>query len=170
MCSSDLANQDGPDSDDTVLGTVFAYSTGALVVDGGPMYARRVFDVTEVAAGKDNVFFAWRLQGNDEWWWGIDNVAVTGNSAAVPLLGDVNLDNVVNGLDVDPFVDKLLSGSFQNEADMNQDGVVNGLDVDPFVAAVVGSGIAAVPEPSTLALALGLTFWLAGCRGACRRN
>jgi hypothetical protein len=56
------------------------------------------------------------------------------------LLGDVNLDGVVNGLDVDPFVDVLLSGPFQAEADMNLDGVVNGLDVDPFVAAVVGSG------------------------------
>jgi hypothetical protein len=68
------------------------------------------------------------------------------------LLGDVNLDTVVNGLDVDPFVDVLLNGPFQIEADMNQDGEVNGLDVDPFVAAVVGGGVQAVPEPSTLAL------------------
>jgi hypothetical protein len=68
------------------------------------------------------------------------------------LLGDVNLDDVVNGLDVDPFVDVLLNGPFQEEADMNTDGVVNGLDVDPFVAAVVGGGVQAVPEPSTLLL------------------
>ena len=68
------------------------------------------------------------------------------------LLGDVNLDTMVNGLDVDPFVDVLLNGPFQLEADMNVDGVVNGLDVDPFVAAVVGGGVQAVPEPSTLAL------------------
>jgi hypothetical protein len=68
------------------------------------------------------------------------------------LLGDVNLDSVVNGLDVDPFVGALLNGPFQAEADMNLDGVVNGLDVDPFVAAVVGGGVQAVPEPSTLAL------------------
>ena len=68
------------------------------------------------------------------------------------LLGDVNLDGVVNGLDVDPFVDVLLNGPFQAEADMNEDGEVNGLDVDPFVAAIVGGGVQAVPEPSTLAL------------------
>jgi len=68
------------------------------------------------------------------------------------LLGDVNGDGEVNGLDVDPFVDVLLNGPYQVEADMNQDTVVNGLDVDPFVAAVVGGGVAAVPEPSTLAL------------------
>ena len=75
------------------------------------------------------------------------------------LLGDVNLDGEVNGLDVDPFVDRLLNGPNQAEADMNKDGDVNGLDVDPFVAAVVGGGAAAVPEPSTFLLyliALGL--------------
>ena len=70
------------------------------------------------------------------------------------LLGDVNLDTEVNGLDVDPFVDVLLNGPYQTEADMNEDMEVNGLDVDPFVAAVVGGGVAAVPEPSTLLLAL----------------
>ena len=38
---------------------------------------------------------------------------------------------------------------------MNEDEVVNGLDVDPFVAAVVGGGgVAAVPEPSALLLTL----------------
>jgi hypothetical protein len=80
----------------------------------------------------------------------IDNITIT-----VPdtLLGDVNFDGEVNGLEVDPFVDVLLSGPYQLEADMNEDQVVNGLDVDPFVAAVVG-GVQQIPEPSTLLLAL----------------
>ena len=50
-----------------------------------------------------------------------------------PLLGDINLDNVVNLLDVDPFVDRLLTNTFQAEADINQDQVVDLLDVVPFV-------------------------------------
>jgi hypothetical protein len=70
-----------------------------------------------------------------------------------PLLGDVNLDGEVNGLDVDPFVEVLLSGPYQPEADMNDDQVVNGLDVDPFVAAVVG-GTQQIPEPSALLLCI----------------
>ncbi len=78
------------------------------------------------------------------------NAAVGDGGGGDP--GDVNLDGVVNGLDVDPFVDVLLNGPFQDEADMNADGEVNGLDVDPFVEAVVGGGVQAVPEPSTLAL------------------
>jgi hypothetical protein len=83
-----------------------------------------------------------------------DEIQLTAESISMSLLGDVNMDSVVNGLDVDPFVDVLLNGPFQTEADMNQDGEVNGLDVDPFVAAVVGGGAAAVPEPSTLLLCL----------------
>jgi hypothetical protein len=39
--------------------------------------------------------------------------------------------------------------------DVNLDGEVNGLDVDPFVAAVVG-GAQSVPEPSTLLLCIAL--------------
>jgi hypothetical protein len=80
-----------------------------------------------------------------------------------PLLGDVNLDSQVNGLDVDPFVEILLGGGYQVEADMNEDTLVNGLDVDPFVAAVVGGGTQAVPEPSAVLLAViamaGLALW-----------
>jgi hypothetical protein len=75
------------------------------------------------------------------------------------LLADVNLDGVVNGLDVAPFVDVLLNGSYQVEADMNQDEVVNGLDVGSFVDAVVGDGFEAIPEPNTWVLTgLGTVF------------
>lgn len=45
------------------------------------------------------------------------------------LLGDVNLDGVVNLLDVQPFVNLLTGSQFQAEADINQDGSVNLLDV-----------------------------------------
>ena len=83
----------------------------------------------------------------------LDNVSIR-RAAGGPLLGDVNGDGVVNGLDVDPFVDVLLNGPYRAEADMNEDDEVNGLDVDPFVAAVVGGAATAVPEPSTLLMTM----------------
>ena len=54
------------------------------------------------------------------------------------LLGDVNLDGVVNLLDVQPFVSLIATGGFQLEADINKDGFVNLLDVSPFVQLLIG--------------------------------
>jgi hypothetical protein len=86
--------------------------------------------------------------------------------ASIPepfLLGDVNGDEAVNGLDVAPFVALVIAGTWQEEADCNYDMVVNGLDVDGFVDLVIGGGSQAVPEPSTLlatiTLLLGLLYW-----------
>ena len=47
------------------------------------------------------------------------------------LLGDVNLDGVINLLDVAPFIELLQAGDFQVEADII--GAVDLLDVVPFV-------------------------------------
>ena len=55
------------------------------------------------------------------------------------LLGDANLDGVVNLLDVQPFIELISMSGFQSEADCNQDGVVNLLDVEPFIAILSGS-------------------------------
>jgi hypothetical protein len=122
---------------------------------GGETYA-----VVMAAGGLDGTTFGSEILPDlaDGLSWSVDYSAnavtleVLGSSL---VLGDVNGDGVVNGLDVDPFVEVLLSGPYDAAADMNQDEVVNGLDVDPFVVAVVGGGAAqAVPEPSGLLLAL----------------
>ena len=54
------------------------------------------------------------------------------------LLGDVNQDEALNLLDVQPFVELLVSGNFQLEGDVNGDGVVDLLDVGPFVNLLTG--------------------------------
>lgn len=55
------------------------------------------------------------------------------------LLGDVNLDGIVNLLDIGPFVDLLTDGQYQLEADFNFDGHVNLLDVATFVDILSGN-------------------------------
>ena len=55
------------------------------------------------------------------------------------ILGDCNLDGVVNFLDITPFVRILSSGSFLEEADINQDGAVNFLDITPFLEILAGN-------------------------------
>ena len=55
------------------------------------------------------------------------------------LLGDVNLDGIVDLLDVAPFVERITTGTFQAEADINMDGSVDLLDVAPFVDLLTGN-------------------------------
>ena len=64
-------------------------------------------------------------------------IAVTTTGAI--LLGDVNTDDVVNFLDISPFIAILSAGDFQAEADVNQDGIVNFLDIAPFIGILSGS-------------------------------
>jgi hypothetical protein len=86
------------------------------------------------------------------------------------LAGDVNHDNIVNGLDVNLIATNWLhSGTLAGDA--NYDGIVNGLDVNLLASNWLntispggGSGAATVPEPSTIALAV-----LALCTIVCRR-
>jgi len=49
------------------------------------------------------------------------------------LLGDVNMDGVVNFFDISPFIGILSNNTYLEEADCNQDGVVNFLDISPFI-------------------------------------
>jgi len=55
------------------------------------------------------------------------------------LLGDVNLDSVVDFLDISPFIGQLSSGGTQAEADCNQDGAVDFLDISVFISILSGS-------------------------------
>jgi uncharacterized protein YjbI with pentapeptide repeats len=123
------------------------------------------WDGAMIAGAFDRIVTAWATE------WDTANLYTNGQvtllSAAV-LLGDVNLDGTVNGLDVDPFVDVLVHGRYQPEADMNWDGVVNGLDVD-LLFQFHSRGSQVVPEPSTLLLGL-IALSAVGVVGGCRRT
>ena len=90
------------------------------------------------------------------------------------LLGDLDGDGDVDGVDIDPFV-QILSGNlpYDPAGDFDGDGDVDGVDIDPFVGALSGSGmatsaltsLAVVPEPTTLVL-----FGLGGLAALGRRR
>ena len=63
----------------------------------------------------------------------IESFTVEIVTAAPPILGDVNLDNSVNFLDIAPFISILANGLFQAEADINGSGGVDFLDISPFI-------------------------------------
>lgn len=52
--------------------------------------------------------------------------------------GDVNLDGNVDLLDIQPFVDRILSSDFLLQADINGDGLIDLTDVAPFVRILSG--------------------------------
>ena len=54
------------------------------------------------------------------------------------LLGDANLNGVVNFLDIPAFIAVLQSGVFLAQADCDQNGVVNFLDIPAFIAILQG--------------------------------
>ena len=60
------------------------------------------------------------------------------NASAVPeaeiLLGDCNLDGVVNFLDISPFIGLLSGSDYLAQADTNEDGVVDFLDISSFIS------------------------------------
>ena len=56
------------------------------------------------------------------------------NLFSTTLLGDVNLDGVVDFLDIAPFIAVLTSRDFQAEADVDESGAVDFLDIPGFIA------------------------------------
>ena len=54
------------------------------------------------------------------------------------MLGDVNLDGVVDFFDISPFIAVLSGKGFLQEADVNQDDVVDLLDISPFLVLLLG--------------------------------
>ena len=58
-----------------------------------------------------------------------------GSSPILPptLLGDCDLNGVVNFFDITPFIDILSDETFLLEADCNEDGTVDFFDITPFI-------------------------------------
>ena len=59
-------------------------------------------------------------------------------SDSMGMLGDVDLNGVVDFFDIAPFIDLLSSQTFQFEADIDGNMVVNFFDIAPFIAILSG--------------------------------
>ena len=55
------------------------------------------------------------------------------------ILGDVNLDGVVDFFDIAPFIEVLSAAGFQAEADIDQNQAVNFFDIAPFIDILAGN-------------------------------
>ena len=62
-----------------------------------------------------------------------ESLTVTVSSMQERLLGDCNLDGVVDFFDITTFISILSSDNFFEEADCNQDGMVNFFDISFFI-------------------------------------
>ncbi len=120
---------------------VYLEFTGGTLVEGvfniGPLLApdANIITASDFAAAFPTVTFLFQIQGSQP------VLAQPINVIANPgvLLGDVNLDGVVNFLDISAFIAVLASESNQAEADCDENGIVNFLDIAPFIAILSGA-------------------------------
>ncbi|MCC7203527.1 MAG: hypothetical protein IT441_00475 [Phycisphaeraceae bacterium] len=164
----------------TVMGSdpaEYLYTDGSFNL--GQTYAYYYVEFWLCVYSEPHPYF-WLYGGRpaDEFSVAVDNVSL--EMARIPFLpGDMNLDDVVNVQDINPFVqvlgseaaykaylatrlatlglDPSLVDQVFDEVDPNQSGVINVQDINPFVALLAGSGVdaaqlAVIPEPASLSL------------------
>ena len=68
----------------------------------------------------------------------IDSISITQTFGLSVLLGDSNLDGVVDFQDIPAMIGILLSGVYLEQADCNEDGEVDFSDITPFIAILIG--------------------------------
>ena len=86
-----------------------------------------------------------------------NSYAGSGTDTDIVLLGDVNLDGVVDKDDVSPFISILMTGGFQAEADIDRNGIVNRADIQPFVEILYAPPVVSTSYASIEANATGFS-------------
>ena len=138
---------DGLENGDTVVLTVGKFTDTADSASGGFVFLDDGGDFSAMTGPTGEKFSQYTVGGGGPG--GPYNIVLTGCQVAssfgsVPActgggggcdndLGDLNGDGTVDLLDVAPFVDAIIAGTFVCEGDINEDGVVDLLDVQPFI-------------------------------------
>jgi len=118
------------------------FATQTLLVSDGDVFDYRNnadSDIINVLFRNSNNFDG--VAGNSFF---IDDIYINPSASDLTLpftpliLGDVNLDGVVDFSDIPPFIAVLKAGSFQAEADCNKSGAVDFSDIPPFIDILSG--------------------------------
>ena len=121
------------------IGTAFAIdSTPINLVEGTPTMITDRGVLTGTLADGQTIEFNLNTAAPDSFAAG--STITVALPATTVLLGDVNLDGMVNFLDISPFIQRLTNQEFQAEADVNQDGAVSFLDIAPFIQTLTNAG------------------------------
>ena len=150
MTVGNVFTSDGPSSDNTT--NAITHLGGALLTDDSDPLTHDQHDDIEIdmsgladhtlAVGESAVIqiaFTGGTGGGGHHLF-VDNVAFGGVVAgAGVLLGDVDLNGVVNFADIPAFIAVLSGGRFQAEADCDENGTVNFLDIPAFIAILSGA-------------------------------
>jgi hypothetical protein len=112
-----LGNSSGSNFD-----PIFAEDT-PLQVQSGVRFVRATFAGTNSQVDFNNIGFTGSVSGADP----------------DVLLGDVNLDGMVDFSDIQAFIAVLISGVFQAEADIDQSGTVDFMDIPGFIEILIGN-------------------------------
>ena len=116
-------------------GTLVAADTYASFADN--LFASSFFQVNSQADGASGAGGATPGNVGGQY----TSVTVTGiqNQGGPCLLGDVNLDGVVDFFDIQPFIDALSMQGFQCEADVDENMMVDFFDIQPFINILAGT-------------------------------
>ena len=111
----------------------------AVPVTGGFSIYETIETTIESAAGDFDVVLNFDEVGSNVGGslFGLNSLSVVSPESAV-VLGDCNLDGVVNFSDISAFVGILQSGTYVAQADCNEDGAVSFPDISSFIAILNG--------------------------------
>ena len=98
------------------------------------------FGTLVIPAGTDLTFNIGGSTPNNAVRYALTNILVVESTDTPILLGDASCDNVIDFLDIAPFIAILTSGDFKVQADIDVSGEVDFLDIAPFIAILTSSG------------------------------
>ena len=112
----------------------------AVPVTGGSQVYETIETVIESAAGDFDVVLNFDEVGDNSGGplFNLNFLSVVSPQSEV-LLGDCNLDGIVNFSDISAFIDLLQSSTYLEQADCNEDGAVSFPDIPSFIAILSGS-------------------------------